>query len=377
MRALIGCAAVVLCGCNGEADPTGLAVLGFDTQDLADSVQLDVVLDGGDDLNLPRDLAFDPETPGRLWVVNRDDNSVTIVDDAGGPSQASQHIIDPYAVHFMAEVSSIDFGQSGTFGTCQESRNTFNGTQPANDFMGPTLWSSDLEVFGKTNPEAVDFLTQLFGFPVDLGSHLDMQHETPLCTGIAWETDNVYWAFDGRNETIDRVDFREDHGPGYDDHSDGVTSEYLPGEIGYEEGVPNHMEFDQATGYLYIADPVNARVMRFDTTTGSRGNALAVTEPGTQRWEMTGGDLTVLVSDSRGLDQPSGLALIGTTLFVTDYGTGFIHAFDTATGEEIDRLDTGRGAGAIMGIVAPTIDELWLTDASTDEVLRITPLPQE
>ena len=201
-------------------DPEGLAVLAWNDSIDPANVDMEVMVTSADGLNQPMDLAFDPDEPTMLWIPNRADDSMTIVFDAGLPTQSSENRVDPYALHFMEEVSSIDFGQSGTFGTCQESRNTYNGQAAPNDFTGPTLWPSNLDVFAESNPAAVEYLTQLFGFPTDLGSHLDMQHETPLCTGIAWERDNVYWTFDGLNETIDRVDFQEDHGPGYDDHSD-------------------------------------------------------------------------------------------------------------------------------------------------------------
>ena len=354
-------------------DPEGLAVLAWNDSIDPANVDMEVMVTSADGLNQPMDLAFDPDEPTMLWIPNRADDSMTIVFDAGLPTQSSENRVDPYALHFMEEVSSIDFGQSGTFGPCQESRNTYNGQAAPNDFTGPTLWPSNLDVFAESNPAAVEYLTQLFGFPTDLGSHLDMQHETPLCTGIAWERDNVYWTFDGLNETIDRVDFQEDHGPGYDDHSDGITAEYGDTGIGYLEGVPNHMVFDAATSLLYVADPANSRIVALDTTTGTRGQDLPVTEPGTQHYTVEGAESFELIGADAGMDQPSGLAMVDGVLFVTDHGTGVIHAFDVVTGEEIDRLTTNRGGGTITGIVAPNMDELWLVDSGADEVLRIRP----
>jgi hypothetical protein len=354
-------------------EPTGLAVLGGGSDDVA-NVDLQVVATAEDGLDAPQDLAFDPEHPGRLWVVNRGDDSVTIVFDAGTEAQASEHRVDPFAEHFMDEVSSISFGAPGTFGTCQDSRNTYNGTEEPNDYMGPTLWSSDLEIFAKSNPAAVDYLTELHGTPTDLGSHIDMQHETPSCTGIAWEGDNVYWTVDGQAGSIDRVDFGVDHGAGYDDHSDGIILEYVTGEIGYLEGVPGHLQFDADSAILSIADPANGSIVQLDTTTGRRDQLFFPKDSGTWRYSMADAVLTELVGTSAGLTHPSGVARAGDVLFVTDNADGWIYAFDAVTGEEIDRLDSGRGAGTLRGLVAVSLDELWLVDAETDEVLRITPL---
>ena len=70
-----------------------------------------------------------------------------------------------------------------------ESRNTYNDQGLGDDFMGPTLWTSDPEIFGY-NPDAVEYLSDLFGMPVDLGSHIDMLHESPSA-----------WASPGKRKT--------------------------------------------------------------------------------------------------------------------------------------------------------------------------------
>ena len=171
-----------LVGCTGGetsdvVDEIGLAVLGSGSGDIAD--RLDVMGTSDDGLANITDLAFNPQVDGELWTVNKDDDSVVIYRDLDS-SPTAEHIIDPYALHFMEKVTSIAFGAPGTFATCQDGRNTYNGQGQPNDFTGPTLWSSDPAIFGITNPDAVDEL----GF--DLGSHLDMLHESPQCMGIAW-----------------------------------------------------------------------------------------------------------------------------------------------------------------------------------------------
>ncbi len=355
---------------DGDDEPVGIAALGGGSHSL-DNVRVTIIGDDDDGLDIPRDLAFNPEVEGELWVVNQDDDSVTVFFDAGTDAQTSEHIIDPYALHFMEEVGSIDFGAPGTFGTCQESRNTYNDNYSPNDFMGPTLWSSDLEIFGETNPDAVDYLSDLYGFYVDLGSHLDMQHETPLCMGIAWEKDNVYWTFDGQDGSIDRVDFGEDHGPGYDDHSDGITATYIMGEVERVEDVPSHMVFDHDTSLLYIADTGNNRVVVLDTTTGEEGDSRRVTEPGTEHYFVDGAvSWTLIDGDEFGMEEPSGLAIVGGVIYVGDHGTGRITAFDME-GNEIDYLDLG--VDGLMGIEVVGESEIWVTDADADQVLRLQP----
>ncbi|MCB9781104.1 MAG: hypothetical protein H6742_21235 [Alphaproteobacteria bacterium] len=360
--------ALSLLACSPDEAGDGPSALGGG--DL-DNVTRTVIGTGGDGLNIPRDLGFNPDGQDELWVVNRADDSTVTYWDAGTAGQQAEHIVDPFALHFMEEVSSIAFGAPGTFGTCQESTNTYNGQYQGNNFMGPTLWSSDMDIYGQSNPEAVDYLTDLFGFYADLGSHLDMLHQTPLCMGIAWDHDNVYWVFDGKEGAIERNDFAVDHGPGYDDHSDGVIGTYVQGALARVEDVPSHLELDRDTGLLYIADTGNNRVAVLDTTTGARGDDRRAQEPGTDHYFVDGAELWTLVDgDSVGMQQPSGLALHDGVLYVGDHATGRIHAFDL-DGNELVSLDTE--AGGLMGIEVRGEDDVWFVDAEYDEVIRLQP----
>ncbi len=362
-------------GCRPEqqADDlaVGLPVLGAGAHDVSSALEVHGTRRDG--LSAPQDLAFDPDHEGRLWVVNRRDDSVVLFHDAGTPDQVSEHLVDPYALHFMDAVSSIAMGAPMRFGTCQDSQNTYNGSGARNTFMGPTLWSRDLDVFATSNPEAVEALSEQFGSPVDLGSHLDMLHESPNCMGIAWERDNVYWVFDGSSGAIVRYDFQEDHGVGWDDHSDGIIGRWVEGEVRRVGGVVSHLELDRASGLLYIADTGNNRIAVLDTNSGRRGEDLVATEPGTDHHAWKDGALTTLVDgDALGMSAPAGLALVDGTLFVTDAGTGRLHAFDL-DGTELDWAETGRDGGALAGIVATSTSELWVVDADADEVLRLRP----
>lgn len=337
---------------------------------------VDVIADASaDSLNRATDLGFNPEAD-ELWIVNKADDSVTILNAPGTRDQTSEHIIDPYALHFMEKVTSIAFGAPDTFATCQDGRNTYNDAASPNDFTGPTLWSSDREIFGTSNPEAVDYVSELFGGPSDLGSHLDMLHESPQCMGIAWETGNAYWVFDGFHGDIVRYDFNEDHGVGYDDHCDGDIQRWEVG-VTRSVGIVSHLAFDASSGMLYIADTGADRVVALDTTVGSRGTTLPSVEEspcqafyqksGPDHYTWEGGELVELVT---GIGRPSGLALFQDQLFVAEHATGLIHVYDL-TGDEVDVIDTELGAGALQGLEIVEEDTLWAVNGRDDTVVRI------
>ena len=215
------------------------------------------------------DLQFHPQR-FELWVVNRPFEvkgkctelsfspgrcesligTTTILFDPGMPSQEVQIRTDENAWHFMRRPTSMAMGTQDLWATCGEAM-TGNYEDDLENFMGPTLWTSDLAVF------AVDVANN--------GSHMDMLHATPLCMGIAHERDNVYWTFNDHVGAVDRYDFNADLGPGKHDHSDGSVSRYIQGELSRVPGVPSHMEFRKQDGQLYIADTGNGRILKLDT----------------------------------------------------------------------------------------------------------------
>jgi sugar lactone lactonase YvrE len=330
--------------------------------------ELTVIADEAAGLAMPQDLAFDPQEDERLWVVNSEDDSVTIVFDPWSAAPETEHLVDPYAEHFMDGVSSIAFGAPGTFGTCQESRNTYNDQAPPNDFMGPALWSSDLEVFATSNPEAVDYLTDLYGVHSDLGSHLDMLHESPNCMGIAWQADNIYWVFDGADGTVVRYDFQHDHGVGYDDHSDGLIGRGPSDMVKRVRGVPSHMALDRGTGLLYVADTGNQRVLVVDTTRVEAGERLPVMEPGTTHFRIEELSFEVLIEE--GLEMPSGLELIEDHLVITDRSTGLILVYDLE-GKLQQTIDPAVGEDRITGITGRSLNELLFLDGVDGLLYRL------
>lgn len=316
----------------------------------------------GDGLNFPRDLAFHPDRRNELWVVNMIDDSTVTYLDAGTPQQKADWRVDSWALHFMDAVSSIAWGQSDTFGTCQESLNTYDGAYPENNRMGPTLWPGDRSVYAMVNQNNNK-----------LGSHLDMLHEDPLCMGIEWERDNVYWVFDGQHGRIVYNDFAKDHGPGNDDHSDGIVRVYEDAKVKRVPDVASHLVLDRETNWLYAADTGNSRVIRLDITTGSMTKLLPE-DPANEKESIVEysqyDGATVEVFVDAGLMQPSGIELGKRHLLVSDAKTNEIVAYDD-TGAEVARLATP--AQQIMGITKGPGGKIWYVDATGNEVVRIDP----
>lgn len=353
--ALVGCAADdgVDSVDTTTADTTAPLVPEFGSE-------LVVFGDSSDDLSVPRDLGFNPASEDQLWTVNQATDAAVIFFDPGTADQESEERHDSLGYHFMEEVSSIAFTDADTFGTCQESRNTYNDSAAPNNFMGPTLWPADLDLFAEVN--------QKNNSPL-LGSHLDMLHESPQCMGIAWDHDNIFWVFDGFHDEVVYYDFQVDHGTGGDDHSDGIVRTYPEAELERVEGVPGHMELDHETGWLYVANTGKGRITRLDTATGEETETLRQKmEPLDEYTEYTGATVETFV---KGFDEPSGLAIQGGRLFVGDHGTGEIIAFDLETGDEIDRMQTD--AKGLMGLEFGPDGALWYVDGAREELVRVEP----
>jgi hypothetical protein len=84
---------------------------------------------------------------------------------------------------------------------------------------------------------------------------------------------------------------------------------------------------------------------------------------------VTGASLTTLVS---GLNKPSGLEFHNGLIYVSEYGTGVISAYNTA-GVKVNWIDTGLGANKLMGINFGPDGKLYCVDAGSHRMLRIDP----
>jgi hypothetical protein len=339
-------------GGSGGTPPATLPLLGDGSHEI-DSVVVEVVADATDGLYVPRDLAFHSQRPGELWVVNRGDESVVVLVGADGASPTSQKFTSDTAMHFLAQPSGLAFGNDGRFATIHETHQPTQGEQTPPDFMGPTLWLSNLP-----------------GFDAGEASHLDMLHNSPDGMGIAWEKDYVYWVFDGWHSSITRYDFVHDHGPGGTDHSDGIISRYVEGQVQQAPSVPSHMEIDGTA--LYIADTGNARIAVLDTVSGTPGGNVGPNYDNCVMFAMDGATLTTLVDGgTMGMTKPSGLAVHDGLVFVTDNAASTVYAF-TKGGAVVDWLDTGWPAGSLMGMAFDGAGSLYLVDAVGDRVVRVS-----
>lgn len=345
--------------CGGGGTVTGDAgVPAFGTDDSRSFV---VIADRQAGLATPRDLEFNPADPTQLWTVNRKTDAVVIVKKVGTAEQTFDVRDDAFGNHFMEEVAAFAFGDNDAFASIHESRNTYDNVGFPNDFMGPALWPANLSILARVNQNPNGEL---------LGSHLDMLHQSPLSMGIAHHAGNAYWVFDGMYGHIVYYDFQKDHGPGYHDHSDGIVRRYLEVEVQRVPDIPSHLVNDKATGWLYIADTGNQRVLRMDTSSGSVTRQFQPrNEPLAEFTGVTG--VTVEVFASQNLVAPSGIEVHGTTLFVSDFGTGEIIAYDTTSGAELGRLATG--ARGIMGLAVGPDEKLYFVDGRDDLLVRIDP----
>lgn len=338
-----------------DAGPSGLALLGGYTHDPA-SVAIEEITTEADDLRRPRDLAFRPGATNELWVVD-EEAGVMILAGAGTATRSVSWHHGPGADHFMPAPSALAFGDT-TMATAHETDAVTQPTTPA-DFMGPALWLTDPAIFDGGH-----------------ASHIDMLHNSPNAVGIAWDTGNVFWVFDGFHLSITRYDFALDHGPGGEDHTDGVITRYVQNEVGYRPNVSSHMELDHASGLLYAADTSNSRIVVLDTRSGTPGAVIGPDYDGADMSLVDGATLTTLVDGAtRGLETPTGLALHGGVVYVTDYADSVIHAYDLS-GEELDWLDLSSMVSArSLGAVEVDADgRLYVIDILGRRIIRIAPL---
>lgn len=348
-------------GATPDTGPAGLAVLGNGTHS-ADAVSVRVIATADDTLATPRDVAFNPEAPRELWVLNFQDSSMTIIRDAGGGGQNADNRAGPQHTHFMSHPSSLAFGAPGMLATAHEEDQRTqgpNGTPP--DFMGPTLWMSGYDDFDGGH-----------------ASHLDMLHNSPNAMGIAWEVDNAYWVVDGYHRSLTRYDFRTPHEPGGSDHSGALVRRHVEGEIGYVEGVSAHAEFDHERNLLYFCDPANHRVGSLDPSKGMQTTAITPNydspSSNAQRRMMGTATTTLFDGNTVGMATPSGLALHGGRLYVTDNGRSRIYAI-TLQGQVVDWLDLSATvqAGGLQGITLDEEGRIYVADSVGDRVIEVAP----
>jgi hypothetical protein len=319
-------------------------------------------------------LAFNPTVDGELWVVLRQFPSgkpctktvdtgcsalrgvMGVVADATGGAPSGLIKEDGNSWHFMRRPTSIAWGDEQLFAACGEAL-TDNYEDDAIPYAGPALWSSDPAIFG-VEP-----------LPDQNGTHLDMLHETPLCMGLAHESGNAFWAFNGLAGSLDRVDFHAPHQIGGEDHANGEVHRYISGQLARLAEVPSHLAYDGARGLIYVADTGHGRVLSVDPSTAQPGDDITTYEPLHGSGAMDDATVTDLVPPGL-LQSPSGLALADDVMYVTDNATSLIYAFNTA-GKLQKTFDTGLPAGSLAGITVGPDSKLYVANLLTGGAHRV------
>lgn len=317
------------------------------------------IANASNSLDGPTDLDFFPVLgKNELWIVNeRTENeggSTLTISNATADNRSFESLIDGNSWHFMSLPTGIAFSDDN-FNFASST-----GVQDANhdggSFTGPSLWSSDLDIYAQ--PSGGN------------GSHLDMLHGSPFCMGIAHEVDNVFWVYDDWHEEIVRYDFVEDHGPGNDDHSDGTVRRYGDIGIGKDGDVPNHLILDKETGWLYFVDNGQDRVMRLDINSATGSTELPeLNEPLAEHSAMEGFTYEVIIDE--GLERPCGIELFENYLLVGDYANGDIVVYDLDNSfAEVGRIATSPG---LTGIKIGPDGNIWATNRTQNTLIMVEP----
>lgn len=341
-------------------------------------------------LKTPRALSFNGEN--EIWIATAGDDSMRLVtlDDATKTTAiTSRSVTDRAKYHYLDKVSQIAFGLDGNFATCQESSNDYDGMKTPNYFMGPTLYDSGIvptseDINIDLNGEKCDARTNDQSIKSCFLTHEDMLHATPLCMGIAHDGEsqtsygNVFWAFDGYHNTLVRYDFEKPHGPKSLDHDLANVRRYDEVKLKREADVPSHIVVDSATRAVYIADTGNNRVIILNADSGRFAyNARSDLGGEYTSWSSQKASFEYSVFGCaqfrtfiEDLDKPSGIAIHENVLYVSEYGSGKIKAFQKTSGVLLDTFETGSMA---LGGIAfqPSSNKLWYVCRSSNSLRYI------
>jgi hypothetical protein len=310
-----------------------------------------------EDIDLPRDLDFAPILSDyELWVINKKTENtggetVTIY-DAGQSGQSSVWEKDGNAWHFMSLPTGIAFSENGNFATSP-------GVQDANHgsahYTGPTLWAP-----------------YIYAEPTDgNGSHIDMVHQSPYSMGIAADHDNAFWVYNGWENTLDYYDFQMPHQPGGEDHADAIVRRYE--DISFDridDNIVNHLVLDKPSGWLYMVDNGNQRILRMDVNSGSITGSFAPYGESLEESSIVTGVIYSVYIDS-GLSQPAGIDIIGDRLIVSDYSNGDIIIYDNSGSEGVELGRIHTGSAGIQGIKIGPDGKIWYVNQLENKVYRI------
>ena len=328
--------------------------------------------DSSDGLYKPRDLDIpnDPTRANELWIINENSamfdftngGSTVTYYNYGTDNQWADYRKDAFSAHFMHTASAIAFSGNGGVANTLDTQDA--NSNPNGYFSGCTLWDSDTSIYARVNQNG----------PL-LGSHWDMIHQSPFSVGIAGGGNNVYWLFDGYHNTIAKYDFNEthpDHEHGGENHYDGVVMRYDEIQVQRVPGLSSHMEIDQESGWLYLCDTGNQRVLRLNTSSGEVGESLTTYgESLAGYYSMINAEFEVVASDS--LLQPTGLDIYNERLLVSDYSTGDIAIYNIENNnvDRLGKIQTGL-ENDIMGIKVDADGSIWIVCKNSHELYQLT-----
>lgn len=326
--------------------------------------QTEVIASSAQSVQNPRDLDFHPIlSRNELWIILKSTESSggkTIkISNAGQDNQTSLLQQDGNAWHFMSLPTGIAFSQNENFATSPGVYDAnHDGGSP---FTGPSLWNSDPNVYAQESGGN--------------GSHLDMLHESPYSMGIAYEIDNKFWVTCGDHNEVMSYDFQDDHGPGNSDHSDGIIYKYpIPG---YNEDsnheVPDHLVFDHNTGWLYVCNSQQNRVIRINTLSGTPGADVTPNEPTEIYKYMEDFEWEEIITT--GLDAPTGIDIVENRLIVSNYNNGDINLYDISSDTPVLIGVIPTLSPGIMGVKVGPDGLIWFVNSITDKVMRISMQP--
>lgn len=312
------------------------------------------------------DIDFHPDTTNRgleLWILNQGTSfsgGHTIIVNLGKTSNKATEVKDGNAWHFMALASSLAFGANGNWATAQDIQ---DANRSGGTFTGPTLWPSDLNVYGKVgNPPTAQVN----------GSSIGSTHQSPYGKGIAYESDNVYWVMEGYDGTLKRYDFGKPNDPGAHNVADDKVFVYSDFSFTQDLNVPAHIVIDEDKKWLYGCDTKGKRVFRIDITSGKYSKALTPRnlEPIAAYHEYTGiKEETVL---DTALSQPVGIDIKGDRLLISDYGTEKLILFDLDNMKELGKISfpTLNNPG-LKGVKIGPDGNIYFVDGTNGMVFRL------
>lgn len=323
--------------------------------------------DPGQIVSNPVDLEFHPDTVFRkneLWVLNQGTNFTggsTVIYDLANTNPTSRLIQDGNAWNFMALSSAMAFGQNGNWATSQDilDANRANGT-----YTGPTLWSSDLAIYGKVgNPPSAEIN----------GSHIDGIRQSPYGKGIAWETENVYWVMDGYDSTLKRYDFKAPYSPGGNEYTDGEVIVYSEFSFNRNDSLPAHIVADSEGKWLYGCDTEAKRVFRVDMRSGSFNKTLVPRNfQRLAKYDEYTGLIEETVLDSA-LELPVGIEVVGNRLLISDIAKEEIILFNLDKMREVGRIDLSQlSSPGVKGIEVGPSGNIYFADDRHNKVYQLT-----